>query len=196
MRVEDRRGQLLAIGLEAFSARPYDDVSTEDVAVEAGISHGLLFHYFPTKRAFYLAVLRMAAGHLIRAAVAGGEGAPHERLVAGLGAYFRFVEKNGRAYATLLLAGSDREVKAIVDETRGRFLGLIAEVLGPGRSAPERRRLRAALRGWIGLVEALALDWIDHRDLPVEDRIAIAVRGMAVAVPGADAALRPQLNAE
>ena len=52
---EQRRLQLLAIGAELFARRPYEQVSIEEVAEIAQISCGLLYHYFPSKRAMVLA---------------------------------------------------------------------------------------------------------------------------------------------
>ena len=44
-----------------FSERAYDEVSIDDLARAAGVSKGLLYHYFPTKRDLYVAALGEAA---------------------------------------------------------------------------------------------------------------------------------------
>ena len=59
-----RREQLVALGVEIFSERPFDDVSIDDIAAAAGISKGLLYHYFPSKRDFYVAVVRHSADEM------------------------------------------------------------------------------------------------------------------------------------
>jgi AcrR family transcriptional regulator len=53
----ERREQLLSVGARLFSESPYDDVWIEQVAEIAGVSRGLLYHYFPTKRDFFAAVV-------------------------------------------------------------------------------------------------------------------------------------------
>ena len=58
---DERKAQLLALGRQAFAERTYDDVSIDDIAKSAGISKGLLYHYFPTKRDLYIAGLREIA---------------------------------------------------------------------------------------------------------------------------------------
>src|SRR5215469_2622841 len=63
--VDERRRQLVSLGLELFSTRAYDAVSIDELAREAGISKGLLYHYFPTKRDFYVATVREAAQQLL-----------------------------------------------------------------------------------------------------------------------------------
>ena len=61
---EDRRAQLLALGAELFASLPYDEVHIEAVAEQAGVSRGLLYHYFPTKRAFFAALVREGAARM------------------------------------------------------------------------------------------------------------------------------------
>ena len=49
---DDRREQLLDLGLKLFASRSYEEVAIDDIAREAGISKGLLYHYFGRKRLF------------------------------------------------------------------------------------------------------------------------------------------------
>ncbi|MBC7173252.1 MAG: TetR family transcriptional regulator, partial [Polyangiaceae bacterium] len=42
--VEERREQLLELGLELFSTRTYEDLSIDEIAQAAGMSKGLLYH--------------------------------------------------------------------------------------------------------------------------------------------------------
>jgi len=189
--VEGRRRQLLELGLRAFNGRPYDEVSIDGIAAEAGISRGLLFHYFSSKHGYYVAVLEVAARDLVREAFAREEGTPVERLHAGLHAYFRFVGAHGPTYATLLRGGvgSDPIVKDLVESTRRRIIdrirGDLEPFLPPGT---DPRLVRSGLRGWIGLVEALALDWIDGSELSPDELVTLCMRGVVAALPEVDAA--------
>src|SRR6476661_1594491 len=63
---DERRRQLVAIGLAKIVETPIQDLSMDDIATEAGISRGLLFHYFPTKTDFYLACLAAAGRRILR----------------------------------------------------------------------------------------------------------------------------------
>lgn len=47
-------------GLQEFSAKPFAEAGTDIITARAGISKGLLFHYFGSKRAFYLYCLQRA----------------------------------------------------------------------------------------------------------------------------------------
>ena len=46
------------------SARPYDELSMALIAREAGISKALLYHYFPSKQAYFIATMEEAAMQL------------------------------------------------------------------------------------------------------------------------------------
>jgi AcrR family transcriptional regulator len=173
--VDERRRQLVALGTQLFSSRTYDEVSIDEVARTAGISKGLLYHYFPTKRDFYVATVREAASQLVACTKTRGELDSLARLRAGLDAFFDYVADHGPAYESLLRSGigADVEVARIVDETREAFCARLIENLEvPGDLA------RLALRGWVGFVEATTLGWLGARDRVPRD----AVRDMLIQV--------------
>jgi AcrR family transcriptional regulator len=167
--VEERRAQLVALGLQLFSGRAYDEVSIDEVAQAAGISKGLLYHYFQTKRDFYVAAIREAARQLLSRTLAFGDLPVQERPRAALDAYLSYVERQGKAYAALYRGGigSDAEVIAIIEGTRTSILeDILASLPFPERPPT----LRLSLRGWIGFVEATSLEWIERRSM---DRAAL-----------------------
>lgn len=55
---DSRREQILAVGLELFVRRGYVNTRVSDIAEAAGMSPGLLFHYFASKRDLYEELLR------------------------------------------------------------------------------------------------------------------------------------------
>jgi AcrR family transcriptional regulator len=164
LEVEERRKQLVALGIELFAERTYDDVSIDELAHAAGISKGLLYHYFPTKRDFYVATVKQAAQELLERTATPEGMDPLERVRAGLDAYLDYVVKHGKPYASLLRGGvgSDAEVAAIVDGTRDAFCARLLEG-APFDVAGGGSLLRIVLRGWIGFVEAATIEWIDVR---------------------------------
>ena len=160
--VEERRRRLVALGMELFSERTYDDVSIDELAQAAGISKGLLYHYFPTKRDFYVATVREAAQQLLERTATPETMDPIERLRSGLDAYLDYVAKHGKPYQALLRSGvgADAEVARIVDGTRQAFGARLLE----GAPVTERGPLvQLVLRGWVGFVEAATVEWIDHK---------------------------------
>ena len=167
-----RKGELLELGLAVFASRPYDEVSIDELARQARISKGLLYHYFPTKRDFYVAAIGLAAERLLAETEVDDALPPLDRLVAGLGAYLAFVERHRRAYVALLRGGigSDPSVARVVERVREAFLDRLLS--GVRASGP---RARHAMRGWVGFVEALSLDWAQHEDVPKDDIVELAV---------------------
>jgi AcrR family transcriptional regulator len=163
--VDERRAQLLALGLEHFGSRAYDDVSIDVIATSAGISKGLLYHYFPTKRAFYKATVREAASMLLLRTETASETPldlpPLERLSRGLDAYLDYVRAHGRAYAALMRSGVgvDPEIARIVDETRAAFVSRLTDGFTEG--VVPSPLVRIALRGWVGLAETASVAWAE-----------------------------------
>lgn len=51
---EEKQLRIVNAGFEVFSQSDYKKASTEDIAVAAGISKGLLFYYFHNKKTLYL----------------------------------------------------------------------------------------------------------------------------------------------
>lgn len=179
--VDERRAQLIALGLQFFSGRAYDEVPIEDLAREAGISKGLLYHYFPTKRDFYVATVREAAKQLLDRTQPDKALPPIERLRSGLDTYLAYVEQHGPAYTALLRGGigSDAEVAQVIEATRTEFLGRLLEGLSLDASVDPS--IRVVLRGYVGFVEAASLDWVNLRDLgreQIRDLLANVARGM------------------
>ena len=95
--VDERRAQLLALGLDLFSERAYDAISIDEIALAAGISKGLLYHYFPTKRDFYAAAIREASRQLLEFTRPDESAPPIERMRRVLDAYLAYVERRGPA---------------------------------------------------------------------------------------------------
>lgn len=163
---DERRAQLVELGLRLFSERSYDELSIDDIAREAGISKGLLYHYFPSKRDYYVETVRAAAQLLLDRTDPTGGPEP-EVLLAGLDAYLAFAEEHAAAFVALMRSGvgQDAEVAAVLEATRARYVARIAARLGITDPAP---RLRIALRGWVGFVEGASLKWLGPRDMPRE----------------------------
>ncbi len=162
-----RRAQLIALGIEAFTAQSYDQVSIDEVARKAGISKGLLYHYFPSKKAFYVATLHAAAAQLLDATTPDPSLPPLDRLQRGLDAFLRYAEAHGEAYSALLrgAVSVDEEVFQILEATRARFQSRLLEGLPSGLSGPAVRLLS---RGWVSLVETSTLEWVEKKELSRE----------------------------
>jgi AcrR family transcriptional regulator len=156
-----RRAQLVQLGLELIKARPFDQVLIDEVIAAAGISKGLLFHYFPTKRDFQVSVIRAAAADLLARLAPDPALPPLEQLRAGIGAYIGYIEQQPASYTAIVRgAGSDEALLTVFEDTRDAIVELIAT----GVTLEPTPLLRLAVRGWIAGVEEAAILWL--RDKP------------------------------
>ena len=157
LQVDERRAQLLELGLSLFSEHSYEELSIGEIAKAAGISKGLLYHYFPSKRDFYVAALRLAAEQLVEETsyeVESVAGEPDlDSMRRGLHAYLGFVDEHAEHYAFVMRGGmgNDPDAQEIVEQTRARYVDRMLE--GLGREDTDAR-VRLSLRGFVGFVEA------------------------------------------
>lgn len=153
----DRRRQLIGIGLAKLIDQPIHELSLDEIAAEAGISRGLLFHYFPTKRDYYVAVVQAAARRLLRQTEPDPDAAPAEQLTQTLDAYVSFVERRREPYLALFrgAAGGADYVIEIYERTRAVFVDRARRALD---RAPDPRT-ELVLHGWFGFVEDVVLAW-------------------------------------
>jgi AcrR family transcriptional regulator len=184
--LDARREQLVRLGTDIFAQRPFEEISIEDIAAAAGVSKGLLYHYFPSKRDFYVEVVRQASAQMERMTATDPELPPRARLERGVEQYLDYVAGHARGYATVLRAGigADPEVLALVEAARARMGDRILagmQFVGPEPPAV----LRLAVRGWVGFAEAAALDWLEHGGLGREELGALLVRTLRGALRAA-----------
>ncbi|WP_375487941.1 TetR/AcrR family transcriptional regulator [uncultured Jatrophihabitans sp.] len=158
---EARRAQLIKLGVEMLATRTLDELSVELIAQAAGISRGLLFHYFASKQEFHLEVARAAAGEMIRRTEPDLALPPVEALRKALDAFVAYVEDNPDSYKSLVrgAASGDVEMRAIFDATRATMAQRIIVVLDQlGFTLSERASL--AVHGWVAYVEECVVRWI------------------------------------
>jgi AcrR family transcriptional regulator len=152
--VDERRRRLLEIGAELFARHSYDELSMAGLARAAGVSKALLYHYFPSKQAYFSAVLEEGAAELT--SVVDVDAPPAEQLDA----FLAWVETRGGAYAKLI-RGAAPEVRDLMDAVRAATGERILAAL-PGETTPRRR---TAVTGWMWFMDGAILDWLEHRDL-------------------------------
>jgi len=190
--VDERRRRLLELGTRLFARFSYDELSMARIAREAGISKALLYHYFPSKQAYFIAALEQNAAELGRLTEPDPSLPPLERLGASLDAFLAWVEVNRDAYGRLVRsAGSIPEVRQVVERVREATSARILE--GIATSAPPPPALRAAVRAWLWFMDGAILDWVEHRDLTREELRALLLGTLlgAAAAAGESGALSP-----
>ena len=160
--MDERRRQLLEAGAHAFTERSYDEVSMADLAKAAGISKGLLYHYFPSKRDLFTATLAAAAAELAAVTEPDPERPPIEQLTGSVGAYLTWIEEHAPSYRRVLESVGSPDVRSLVEEVRDRTTQRVAEGVSKGSPRPA---LRVAVRAWLSGMDAAILDWLDGGDI-------------------------------
>src|SRR3954468_25043858 len=129
MTPDSRREQLLDLGVRLLSTRSLDELSIEVFAEEAGISRGLLYHYFGNKQDFHTAVVQRAADDLFAVTAPTGEGTPLEQLAGSLERYVDYVAENYQGYVSLLrgAAGGHESLREIYESARSALTDRLFE---------------------------------------------------------------------
>jgi AcrR family transcriptional regulator len=165
---DESRERILAAGLGLFAAKGPAATRMAEIAAAAGVSQGLLYHYFRSKEELH--------GALIRGAFAAMNGAaralealplsPREKVVRALTELTRGLERDERAAQYFLLlaqatssSATPPESQAVIEAERGEVYEVMTRIL---RAGQEDGSVRAgdpeelALTFWI-LVKGLAL---------------------------------------
>jgi AcrR family transcriptional regulator len=163
LEVDERRRRLLALGAGLFARFSYDELTMARIAREAGISKALLYHYFPSKQAYFAATLEDKAAELAALTAPDPALPPEAQLERGLDAFLGWVEANADAYGKLVRSAAViPEVREVVDRVRDatsdRILAGLADEAPPAA-------LRTAVRAWVWFIDGAILDWVEHRDL-------------------------------
>jgi AcrR family transcriptional regulator len=159
---EGRRAQLIELGVDMLSNQTLDELSVDDIAAAAGISRGLLFHYFSSKSDFQLEVVRAAAGQLLEVTAVDESVPVSEELDVSIGSYVDYVTANQSSYISLVrgAASADPSMQAVFDETR---LVLAERVVQRWTKfgGPEPGPLfEIAVRGWVAFTEEAVIVWL------------------------------------
>jgi AcrR family transcriptional regulator len=158
---EERRSQLLDLGVRLLATRSLDELSIDLLAEEAGISRGLLYHYFGNKHDFHEAVVRRAADDLIEQTAPPAEGEPLERLLVSMRAYVDYVVANYEGYLSLVkgAAGGNEALRRIYDEARSVLTDRVFTEDALQEVLPDTPTTRLVVRGWAAMSEELVLTW-------------------------------------
>jgi AcrR family transcriptional regulator len=180
--VDERRAQLIALGERLFTSFAYSELSMARIAREAGISKALLYHYFPSKHAYFEATLQAAADELRDRTEPDPSLPPAQQLERSLDVYLGWIEEHSEAYGKLIItAGEVPEVRAMVEEVRAstaqRILGGMV-----GDDVPIPPAARTAVHGWLWFMDGTLMDWLEHRDYERPQLLAVLLGALLGAV--------------
>ena len=152
---DDRRRQLLGIGLAKLVDKPIQDLSLDEVAAEAGISRGLLFHYFPTKRDYHRACIEAAGRRILRNTRPDETLTPRDQVAEMVRLFVEQIDRRRAFYLSLLhgTGTADGSLVAVFDAIWEEATSRVVTALGLADG--DRRVVHA----WWAYVEDHALSW-------------------------------------
>ncbi|MDN5744198.1 MAG: TetR/AcrR family transcriptional regulator [Nocardioidaceae bacterium] len=161
---DERRTQLLDLGVHLLATRSLDELSIDLLAEEAGISRGLLYHYFGNKLGFYEAVVQHAADDLYQQTAPPASGEPFERLLVSLTGYVDYVIANHTGYRSLVTAarGGNDTLREIYDVTFAALADRFFTSDPQGEVLTDTPAVRLLLHAWQAMVEDLVLTWCER----------------------------------
>ena len=157
----ERRDQILDAANALFAERGYEEVTIEDIAKEAGVTRGLIHHYFGGRKEVYIAMierLETIREEDLRAPV--GRSA-HARVADSVSRWLDWTEANRTIYLATMAPGdgvADPDVRRVVtDLVRRALVQLTAFHSDIAEDSP---RLRYALECWTGLNRTATRRWL------------------------------------
>lgn len=158
----EKQDRMINAALKIFAVNGYKHASTDDIVVEAGISKGLLFHYFVSKMGLYSFLLDYSVKYM---------NFEFSRTIGEESDYFAFLEKFEMAklnvlrnypYMSKFIEGCIAENRSDMEEVGKDALKNYADTLSKYRSK---------------LVEPALRDGIDKVQL--ENIIAYTIKGLS-----------------
>ena len=159
---EQRREQILDAANALFAERAYDEVSVEDIASAAGVTRGLVHHYFGGRNEVYIALLeRLGTMREEQLPPPVGRSA-RARLADSVSRWLDWTEQNRTIWLATLGRGediADPDIRAVVLDLVRRAVVILAA--HHADIADDSPRLRYALECWTGLNRSATRRWLE-----------------------------------
>ena len=161
------------MGVELLGRHGTADISIEEIARAAGVSKGLLYHYFPTKNDFLVAVLARSQAEMDQELVRDPGLSPMEQFDRNLDGFLASSTAtpratspwSTRAVASRACSSSSRSAGGAGSTSWSALAAVLADV---PRDAVRTPLLVAAIEGWIGFTEGVTVRWLRDREISRE----------------------------
>jgi TetR/AcrR family transcriptional regulator, fatty acid metabolism regulator protein len=189
----DKRTRILEAAIRVFAEHGYHGARVGDIAEDAGVAHGLLYHYFASKDDVLRTIFVENWGALIarfRAVEASHEQAPQK--LEGIAKILLRTWRNDPALVTVMVreVARSQQLQDRVDEVREAF-AIVQRVIEEGQAAGQfRTDVDARLASWLfyGGLEEVLTGWVlgqlpdSEADVARAEQAAIQIasRGLAV----------------
>ena len=156
-----RREQILDAANALFAERTYEEVSIEDIAGSAGVTRGLVHHYFGGRKDVYIGLLeRLGAQREEQLRPPIGPSAA-ARVADSVSRWLDWTEANRMIWLATIAPGediADPDVRQLVADLVRRAVALLTAFHAD--IAEDSPRLRHALECWTGLNRAATRRWL------------------------------------
>src|SRR3954468_22517190 len=157
-----RRDQILDAANALFAERAYDEVSIEDIASSAGVTRGLVHHYFGGRNDVYVGLLeRLGSQREEQLRPPAGRSA-RARVADTVSRWLDWTEANRTIWLATIAHGediADPDVRRAVADLVRRAVALLTAFHAD--IAKDSPRLRYALECWTGLNRAATRRWLN-----------------------------------
>jgi AcrR family transcriptional regulator len=178
---EDKRTRILDAAIRVFAQHGYHEARVGDIAEDAGVAHGLLYHYFASKDDVLRTIFVENWGQLIarfRAVEIANE--PAGEKLEGIAKILLRTWRNDPALVTVMVreVARSHQLQDRVDEVREAF-AIVQRIVEEGQAAGAfRRDVDARLASWLfyGGLEEVLTGWVLGQLPDSEDDVARAER--------------------
>ena len=190
---EDKRTRILDAAIRVFAERGYHEARVLCDITDAGVAHGLLYHYFASKDDVLRTIFVENWGQLIARfrAVEGADEPAGEKL-EGIAKILLRTWRNDPALVTVMVreVARSHQLQDRVDEVREAF-AIVQRIVEEGQAEGVfRRDVDARLASWLfyGGLEEVLTGWVLGQLPDSEDDVAraertavdVALRGLSV----------------
>jgi AcrR family transcriptional regulator len=171
---EERRRQILDAAVRAFARKGYHASRVSDIAEEAGVAYGLVYHYFESKDAVLESIFRDMWGMMVAAinAVEDVEESPREQLRKSCAIVLRTWRDYPDVVRVLVreVARSGEQLQREVEDIAHAFEALQRIVERGQAQNVFRDDISPRLASWViyGALEEILTGWVLGR-LPGDD---------------------------
>jgi len=171
----ERMAEILVVAGRVFAKHGFHASSMEEIAIGAGITKPLLYRYFGSKDALYLAIIEQVGQYLSHGLnVIMSHPDPQQRLEQTMLSFLAFVERHREGWSvlyneTLTTVGPVGERVAsfrgaFIDATSSTLQALLGEETQEAASKAD-----SIAHSLVGGVEAMARWWVDHPDMGLNE---------------------------
>jgi AcrR family transcriptional regulator len=183
----ERRGLIESTATEIFAERGYRGASVEEIARRSGVTPPVVYDHFDSKLALYRGLLEHHFADLreVWRQSLAVEAPPGQRTAGAIDAWFAYVERHPAA-ARMLFREGGGDPAAEAAHTQVAALSTAA-VMPLFAAEPGAENLAGSLDGvgiemaWVilrGVLQGLALWWVDHPEVSRERVVATAMNAL------------------